>query len=168
MTEIFCKDYNNSGSNDTELNDKDGNGLEEQEATNLYEISKIYADPKDRIGKWYDQDHDLFCTGTQGKTDGYRYNIGKKDSSLDYEMMNFQFGGYFRINKVTHLEDSTYKSKYQETDIDPNAKNRWAMKFGTHASHNDQDTATYEVSGAYLGNDIKKYLVGAEAPWKRM
>ena len=114
MTEIFCKDYNNSGSNDTELNDKDGNGLEEQEATNLYEISKIYADPKDRIGKWYDQDHDLFCTGTQGKTDGYRYNIGKKDSSLDYEMMNFQFGGYFRINKLTHLEDSTYRGEYQE------------------------------------------------------
>jgi hypothetical protein len=50
-------------------------------------------------------------------------------------MMNFQFAGYFKINKVTHLEDDTYNHEYPEADIIPNAKNRWAMKFGTHASH---------------------------------
>ena len=83
-------------------------------------------------------------------------------------MMNFQFAGYFKINKVTHLEDDTYNHEYPEADIIPNAKNRWAMKFGTHASHNDEDAATYEVCGPYLGNDIKRYLVGAESPWKRM
>jgi hypothetical protein len=155
-------------SKDNNNNDHNGGGLEEQQVTKIYGISKIYPDPKDRKGKWYDQEHDLFYTGTQGKTDGYRYNIGKKDNSLDFEMMNLQFAGYFRINKVTHLEDSTYKKEHPEADIHPNAKNRWAMRFGTHASHNDQNAATYEVCGAYLENDVKKYLVGAEAPWKRM
>jgi hypothetical protein len=140
----------------------------QEQVTKIYGISKIYPDPCDAKGKWYDQDHDLFYAGIQGKTDGFRYNIGRKENALNFEMVNFQFAGYFRINIVTHLEDSTYKAEYPEADINPHAKNRWAMKFGTHASHNDQDAATYEVCGAYLGNDVKKYLVGAEAPWKRM
>ena len=31
-----------------------------------------------------------------------------------------------------NLEDSIYQSEYPEADIDPKAKNRWAMKFGVH------------------------------------
>ena len=42
------------------------------------------------------------------------------------------------------------------------------MKFGTHASHGDQDAASYEICGPYLGNDVRRYHIGAEAPWKRM
>ena len=101
-----------------------GQEREEEQVTKIYAISKIYPDPKDGKGRWYDQNHDLFYTGAQGKTDGYRYNIGRKDNPLDFEILNFQFAGYFKINKVTHLEDSGYKAQYPEADIDPGAKNR--------------------------------------------
>ena len=31
-------------------------------------------------------------------------------------MMDYQFAGYFKINTVTHLEDSRYKSEYPVED----------------------------------------------------
>jgi hypothetical protein len=83
-------------------------------------------------------------------------------------MMNYQFAGYFKINVVTHLEDSAYQSEYSEADIDPKAKNRWATKFGVHSGSGDEEAATYEFYGPYLGDDIGGLVVGAEAPWKRM
>jgi hypothetical protein len=135
---------------------------------NKYDIVNIYPGPQEHKAKWWDQDNDLFDRGTQGATDGYRYNIGKKSRPLGYDMMNYQVAGYFKINAVTHLEDSTYQSRYPEADIDPKAKNRWAMKFGVHSGSGDEQAATYEICGSYLGNDIGAKIVGAEAPWKRM
>jgi hypothetical protein len=98
---------------------------------NKYGIANIYPSPQGRKSKWWDQDNDFFDRGTQGATDGYRYNIGKKRRPLDYDMMNYQFAGYFKINNVTCLENNTYKSEYPEADIDPKAKNRWAMKLSS-------------------------------------
>jgi hypothetical protein len=134
---------------------------------NKYDIVNIYPGPQWHKAEWWDQDNDFFDRGTQGATDGYRYNIGKKSRPLDYDMMNYQFAGYFKINAVTHLEDSTYQSEYTEADIGPKAKNRWAMKFGVHSSI-DAEAATYEICGPYLGDDIGGLVVGAESPWKRM
>jgi hypothetical protein len=56
-------------------------------------------------------------------------------------MMNYQFAGYFKINNVTYLEDSTYKSEYPEADVNPKAKNCWAMKFGVHSGGGDQGSS---------------------------
>jgi hypothetical protein len=134
---------------------------------NKYDILNIYPGPQGHKAKWWDQDNDFFDRGTQGATDGYRYNIGSKRHPLDYDMMNYQFAGYFKINAVTHLEDSTYQSRYPEADINPKAKNRWAMKFGVHSAQ-DEEAATYEICGPYLGNDIGQQIIGAEAPWKKM
>jgi hypothetical protein len=134
---------------------------------NKYDIVNIYPGPQEHKAKWWDQDNDFFDRGTQGATDGYRYNIGKKSRPLDYDMMNYQFAGYFKINNVTYLDDSAYQSEYPEADMNPKAKNRWAMKFGVHSSR-DEEAATYEICGSYLGNDIGSQIVGAEAPWKRM
>jgi hypothetical protein len=135
---------------------------------NKYGIANIYPSPQGRKSRWWDQENDFFDRGTQGATDGYRYNIGKKSRPLDCDMMNYQFAGYFKINTVTYLEDNTYRSEYPEADIDPKAKNRWAMKFGVHSGSKDEEAATYEICGPYLGNDIGEQIVGAEAPWKRM
>jgi hypothetical protein len=135
---------------------------------NKYDIINVYPGPRGHKAKWWDQDNDFFDRGTQGDTAGYRYNIGKKSRPLDYDMMNYQFAGYFKINNVTYLEDSTYKSEYPEADIDPKAKNRWAMKFGVHSGGGDEEAATYEICGPYLGDDIGEQIIGAEAPWKRM
>jgi hypothetical protein len=134
---------------------------------NKYDILNIYPDPQGRKSRWWDQDNDFFERGTQGATDGYRYNIGKKIRPLDYDMMNYQFAGYFKINNIAYLENSTYQSEYPEADIDPKAKNRWAMKFGVHSGGGDEEAATYEICGPYLGDDIGALIVG-EAPWKRM
>jgi len=134
---------------------------------NKYDIVNIYPGPQEHKAKWWDQDNDFFDRGTQGATDGYRYSIGKKSHPLDYDMMNYQFAGYFKINNVTYLDDSAYQSEYPEADMNPKAKNRWAMKFGVHSSR-DEEAATYEICGSYLGNDIGPQILGAEAPWKRM
>jgi len=135
---------------------------------NKYEILNIYPGPQSSVAKWWDQDNDFFERGIQGATDGYRYNIGRKRRPIDYDMMNYQFAGYFKINAVTHLEDSAYQSEYPEADIDSKAKNRWAMKFGVHSGGGDEEAAAYEICGPYLGSDIGQPIVGAEAPWKRM
>jgi hypothetical protein len=134
---------------------------------NKYDILNMYPSPQGHKAKWWDQDNDFFERGTQGATDGYRYNIGRKRRPIDYDMMNYQFAGYFKINAVTHLEDSAYQGEYP-ADIDPKAKNRWAMKFGVHSGKDDDEAATYEICGPYLGDDIGGLIVGAEAPWKRM
>lgn len=47
-------------------NRRDGNNGKEQ-VTRIYEVSKIYPDPKDGKIRWYDQDHDLFHTGHREK-----------------------------------------------------------------------------------------------------
>jgi hypothetical protein len=83
---------------------------------NKYGIVNIYPGPQWHKAKWWDQHNDFSDRDTQGVTDGYRYNIGKKRRPLDYDMMNYQFAGYFKINTVIHLEDSRCKSEYPFKD----------------------------------------------------
>jgi hypothetical protein len=42
------------------------------------------------------------------------------------------------------------------------------MKIWIPSASRDEEAATYEICGQYLGNDTREQIVEAEAPWKRM